>query len=155
MKKGYGLIEVLVTLFIISILMLIEVDLVTKESIRYKRNISLDREECYCNSALHFVENEINDIKNKSLIIKDNNIVLEKENGDKYTIKTEGNNGKYKLIILYDKLIDGNKNKNTIAEDLKDVKINKNKNVVYIYIESLKGKKFYKCIGLNQNIEDT
>ena len=154
MKKGYGLIEVLVTLFIISILMVIEVDLVTKESIRYKRNIALDREECYCNGALHFVENEINDIKNKGVIIEDNNIVLKKENGDNYTIKSEENNGKYKLVILYDKVIDSNINKNIIVEDLKSVKIKRNKNVVYIYLESLQGKKFYRCIGLNQNIED-
>ena len=154
MKKGYGLIEVLVTLFIISILMVIEVDLVTKESIRYKRNIALDREECYCNGALHFVENEINDIKNKGVIIEDNNIVLKKENGDNYTIKSEENNGKYKLVILYDQVIHSNINKNIIVEDLKSVKIKRNKNVVYIYLESLQGKKFYRCIGLNQNIED-
>lgn len=154
MKKGYGLIEVLVTLFIISILMVIEVDLVTKESIRYKMNIALDREECYCNGALHFVENEINDIKNKGVIIEDNNIVLKKENGDNYTIKSEENNGKYKLVILYDKVIHSNINKNIIVEDLKSVKIKRNKNVVYIYLESLQGKKFYRCIGLNQNIED-
>ena len=154
MKKGHGLIEVLVTLLIISILMLIEVNLLTKESIRYKRNICLDREECYCNSALHFVENEINDIQNRSITITDNNIILKKQNGDKYTIQPQNYNGKYKLIILYDKVIGGNNNKNTIVENLKSVKMKKNKNVVYIYIESLQGKKFYKCVGLNQNIED-
>ena len=100
------------------------------------------------------MENEINDIKNKGVIIEDNNIVLKKENGDNYTIKSEENNGKYKLVILYDKVIHSNINKNIIVEDLKSVKIKRNKNVVYIYLESLQGKKFYRCIGLNQNIED-
>lgn len=155
MKKGYGLIEVLVTLFIISVLMLIEVNLVAKESIRYKRNISLDREECYCNNALNFIENEINDIRNRNLSITDNNIVLKKKNGDEYIIKSEEYGGKYKIRIFYYRAIGGKDNNNTIVENLKNVNVKKNKNVMYIYIETLQGKKFYKCIGLNQNIKDT
>ncbi|EDS77891.1 putative conserved protein [Clostridium botulinum C str. Eklund] len=154
MKKGYGLIEVLVTLFIISMVMLVEINMITKESIRYKKSISLDREECYCNNALNFVENEINDIENRSVSITNKEIVLKKQNGDVYTIRSRGKEGNYKLVILYDKLQNDRINCNIIVENLKNIKIQKRKNVVFIDIESLKGKKFYKCIGLKQNIKD-
>lgn len=154
MKKGYGLIEVLVTLFIMSTLMLVEVNLVTKESVKYKKNIYLDREECCCNSALYFLDNEIHDVKNKSLKVDENSIILKKQNGDIYTIKPEKRSNGTRLVIFYYKVLEHKQFKNIIQEKLKDVKINKNKNTVCIFIESFKGKKFYKCIGVDPNIED-
>ncbi|KGM96877.1 prepilin-type cleavage/methylation domain-containing protein [Clostridium botulinum] len=151
MKKGYSLIEVLFSLCILSIIFVVEINMLSKENLRYKRNVIEDREECYCTNALDFIENEINDIKNKRIIIDENSIVLQKLDGDINKIDSiSKGNGEGKIRILYDKAQNDKTICNIIVEGIKKFTILKKKNVIFISIESLKGRNFEKCIGLRK-----
>ncbi|AYF54953.1 type II secretion system protein [Clostridium botulinum C] len=151
MKKGYSLIEVLFSICILSIIFAVEINMLLKENFRYKRNVIEDREECYCTSALEFIENEINDAENKRIIIDENSIILQKLNGDINKIDSIlRGNGEGKVRIIYDKAENHKTVYNIIVEGIKKFTILKRKNVIFISIESLKGRNFEKCIGLRK-----
>lgn len=151
MKKGYSLIEVLFSICILSIIFALEINMLLKENFRYKRNVIEDREECYCTNALEFIENEINDAENKRIIIDENSIILQKLNGDINKIDSIlRGNGEGKVRIIYDKAENHKTVYNIIVEGIKKFTILKRKNVIFISIESLKGRNFEKCIGLRK-----
>lgn len=156
MKKGHTLIELVITMSIISTLFIFQTDILTRVTKNYKKIIFEDREESYCREALRFIEKEIHDIKNKNIKIEENTLILKKITGDKNTIKLiRRSNGKSKIIIIYDKTTNNRKDSNVIIENINDCRIRKNRNIIFVSIKSKEGRKYERCFGIGENKRDS
>lgn len=151
MKKGFTLLELIIALSVASILITIETNLLSRQSINFEKFISEDRENSYCMEALRFIEGEINALDNKKVLISNNEITILKNNDDKNTIKcVKQSNGKLKVVMVYDPI---NKVRNTsvaIVENVDEFKIEENKNIIFVSICTDGGKKYERCFGIEE-----
>ena len=148
MKKGFTLIELIISLAIVFMIILIEIQIFSKEVYTFKDFIKSNRNEVYSKEALRFIEGEINDFNNKTIKVYDDKILFEKYNGDKNTLKlykmTNGNN---KIVISYYKALTSKITTNTVVDDIKDLNISYKTNLVYLSIYTLTGEKYERCLG--------
>lgn len=155
MKKGCTLIELVITISIISTLFIFETDILTRVTKNYKKIIIEDRQESYCREALRFIEMEIHDIGNKNIKIEKDTLILKKSNGNKNRIKLmRKSNGKSKIIIIYDNNKTNRQTEDTIVENIKDFKIIEDRNLIFISIKSREGRKYERCFGIEKNKRD-
>lgn len=151
MKKGFTLLELIIALSIASILITIETNILSSQSISYEKFISKDRESSYCMEALRFIEGEINALDNKKILISDHEITILKNNDDKNTIKgVKQPDGKLKVVMVYDTV---NSSKNTsvaIVEDVEEFNIVEKKNTIFVSICTDGGKKYERCFGIRE-----
>ncbi|MCY6370331.1 type II secretion system protein [Clostridium ganghwense] len=155
MKRGFTLIELVISLSIISILTLVMTNMVFREVKNYKSVIREDRYENYSQEALRFIETEVKDVRNKAIRIENSKLIIEKVNGDTNTIeKRSMSQNKCKIIIDYFKYINSTYKPVSIVEDIKDFTIYKNKNIIYVTIKTNNGEIFERCIGLKERKED-
>jgi len=148
LKKGFTLIELIISLAIVFMIILIEIQIFSKEVYTFKDFIKSNRNEVYSKEALRFIEGEINDFNNKTIKVYDDKILFEKYNGDKNTLKlykmTNGNN---KIVISYYKALTSKITTNTVVDDIKDLNISYKTNLVYLSIYTLTGEKYERCLG--------
>ncbi|KOA20956.1 hypothetical protein CLHOM_05440 [Clostridium homopropionicum DSM 5847] len=148
MKKGFTLMELIISLAIVFMVILIEIKIFSQEVYTFKEFIKSNRNEVYSREALRFIEGEINDFNNKTIKVYDDKILFEKINGDKNTLKlykmTNGNN---KIVISYYKALTSKITTNTVVDDIKDLNISYNANLVYLSIFTLNGEKYERCFG--------
>jgi len=148
LKKGFTLIELIISLAIVFMIILIEIQIFSKEVYTFKDFIKSNRNEVYSKEALRFIEGEINDFNNKTIKVYDDKILFEKYNGDKNTLKlykmTNGNN---KIVISYYKALTSKITTNTVVDDIKDLNISYKANLMYLSIYTLNGEKYERCLG--------
>lgn len=152
MKKGVTLIELVVALSITSILLVIGLKTFSKDVFTYKKLIKVDREESYAVEALRFIEGEIYDLHNNYIKVQGNTLMIKKSNGDKNLIRAVNkDHGKVRLVITYDKVVNANKVTNTITEDIKAFQIEEDKNLIFISIDTMEGRKYERCFGIRED----
>jgi prepilin-type N-terminal cleavage/methylation domain-containing protein len=78
MKKGFTIIEVIVAMGIGITILLIEINMLSTQAIKYKKFIKADREESYCREALRFIEGEVYALDNKSVKVNEDTIIIKK-----------------------------------------------------------------------------
>jgi len=148
LKKGFTLIELIISLAIIFMVILIEIKIFSQEVYTFKEFIKLNRNEIYSREALRFIEGEVNDSNNKFIKVYNDKIIFEKNNGDKNTLKlNKQTNGNNKIVISYYKALTSKITTNTIVDDIKDLNINCEINLVYLSIYTLNGEKYERCFG--------
>lgn len=142
MKKGFTLIELIISLSLMLIVASAELTTMEKYMNIYKKTYSLNKEFIYVNEALFFIENEIDE--SQYVRIEDNRIILGRKNISREDC-IELNNNK-NIVIRY-----GNSNNNNnVVKGVKDFFIEKYGNVIYITIVGEKGKRYERCFGIIQ-----
>lgn len=160
-KKGFTLIETTIALAITGIILTIVMNSFFNHVKLYKLFVSKDKQENYAKEALRFMEAEINDIQNVEVIFLENRIIIRKarENGGSvYTENTiyapDTKNDRKKIVMLYKPKDTSKTNVQTIVDNIKDFKIYKDENVVYLCIENRNGEKYEKCVGIREVKKD-
>lgn len=150
MKKGFTLLELVISLSIVSVLTMIIIKMFFCEVKNYKNFIRQDRSENYSKEALRFIETQVEDVTNKDIKIEGKKLTIKKKNGDINIIEKKPNsNKKYKIIINYYKNINSTWTPDIIVENIEDFIIYRNKNIIYVTIEIENGVKFERCMELN------
>lgn len=154
MKKGFTLIELIISLAIIFMVILIEIQIFSQEVYTFKEFIKSNRNEVYSREALRFIEGEINDSNNKIIKVYNDKILFEKTNGDKDTLKLyKQTNGNNKIVISYYKALTSKTTTNTVLDDIKDLNISFKVNLVYLSVYTLSGEKYERCFGSRKIVE--
>lgn len=151
MKKGFTIIEVIVAMGIGITILLIDINMLSTQAIKYKKFIKADREESYCREALRFIEGEVYALDNKSVKVNEDTLIIKKLNGDENIIKALKNyNGKFKIVITYNKVKNISKVTDTIIEDVAAFKITLKENLIFISINTLEGENYERCFGIGK-----
>ncbi|MCY6483741.1 prepilin-type N-terminal cleavage/methylation domain-containing protein [Clostridium aestuarii] len=150
MKKGFTLIELIITLFISNIIILMGTNMIFNGALEYKKAIKQDREKNYCTEALRFIETQIEDKDNKDISVNHGELVIKKNTSDKENIikKIKLYKKADKLQITYYKKDNFKLNTNTIINNIEQFDVYRDKNVIYVGIESESGKKYERCFGI-------
>lgn len=152
MKKGYTLIELIIAMGVITILLTLEVSMLSRQALKYKRFIKNDREESYCREALRFIEGELYALNNKSITVNGDTLVIKKVSGDENTIKgMRKYNGRLKIVITYNKIKNSSKVTDTIVEDIEGFQIKERENLIFISINTSEGKEYERCFGIEKD----
>lgn len=151
MKKGFTLIELLVVIAISSMLICLELTIISSLIFSYKSTVKNDREKFYIKDGLLFIESKA--VNNESILIDNGNEILIKKT--EYTqdriiryIYKIYLSGKGEIMIGYNE--DGiDHGKNVITGGVKEFKVEIKKRILYIQIVSNGGTVFEKCIAIN------
>lgn len=155
LKKGVTLIELIIALFIGSVIVTIEFSSFSNSIKNYKEAIINDREEVYSREALRFIESEIIDVKNKTITIENNKLILKKSNGDMNIIKvSRKSKDEFKIVIEYDKVTSNINTTDTIVEGVGGFKVKEDKNLIYVEINTTYGDKYKRCFGSSKVEKD-
>jgi prepilin-type N-terminal cleavage/methylation domain-containing protein len=151
LKKGITLIELIIALFIGSVIVIIELSLFSSSIKDYRESIINDREEIYSREALRFVESEIVDVKNKFIKVRNDELILKKTSGDINIIKeVSKSNGQSKIVVEYDKVTTSINTTDTILEGIKEFKVKGVDNLIYVEIHTDNGDRYERCFGSNK-----
>ncbi|WP_052246053.1 prepilin-type N-terminal cleavage/methylation domain-containing protein [Clostridium tyrobutyricum] len=142
-KKGFTVIEILITISIISIITTVETKAILKYMKLNSMEISSSREKFYIDEAFMIIENQIDSAK--YIEIKDNMIALNRyDNRGWDYIKNKNST----LVLSY-----GYTNyytNNRILKHISDFKITQMENVCYMQIKTEKGNVYKKCFGIER-----
>ncbi|MCM8711029.1 type II secretion system GspH family protein [Clostridium sp. SYSU_GA19001] len=143
MKKGFTLLEVIVSAGIASILVSILIPIFLKYNLIYKENTKEYREYFYCFEALMFIEQEINNGKN----VRINNNVIQINYSDGITKKyiQQNTNGCIVLVHTENNVV---KAVNNILNNISSFTVVQKRNTTYICITARSGERYERCFGI-------
>ena len=147
MKKGFTLIELILSLGILSIIIVLSLNFLIRDVSYYKRVVSSSKNHFYINEAIFFIENEIK-YNNESIDVLNNTIIIfKKENKNRKRILQQNN----KIVLITEKLYgetyyaEGN---NNIIKKISKFLVEKYKNTIYILIKSEDGEEYKRCFQI-------
>lgn len=154
MKKGFTLIELVVTIGIVSMLICLELTIFSSFLLSYKRNIKNDRESFYIRDGLSFIECKA--ANNEGILISNNQMQIIKTEYSKDNDKSKDIKYTYAIYLnIKGEIMISYNEKNTplgvnvITSGVKTFNVDINKQILYIHIVSNRGAVFDKCIGIN------
>ncbi|GAA0177236.1 hypothetical protein SH2C18_05020 [Clostridium sediminicola] len=149
MKKGYTLIEVIISITILAIVSSVAISLVTNLLKDHKIMANRSRYSIYAADSFNFIEKEVISSENETIYLKSNRIYLLRYDEDYSYIDVYGSGGDKKLRISYYKKKNGytSVTRNTIMENILDYKFNQKGKLLFLELTTYNGEKFYKCIG--------
>lgn len=143
-KKGFTLIEIMLVSAIIAIITSIQVVIMCKYMKIYRQEISSSREAFYINEAFNMIKQQIDD--GRYISVKDNKISIrrsDKEETD-YIRKDRDSD----IIMSYGNMYSSSTD--NILKSIKDFKVEKDKKVLYISIETKKGNVYKRCFAIER-----
>lgn len=142
MKKGFTLIETLISAALIGTIIAYEAMIFGKYIIIHKKIINQQETERYVEEAFGFIENELENCSN--IRITENTLILvSSEDANEESIKLKVENS---LVIEY--LYNSGKYYNVIANYIKDFGVFIHGKVLYLSLTDTNGKKYERCYGL-------
>jgi prepilin-type N-terminal cleavage/methylation domain-containing protein len=145
MKRGYTLIEVVVALSLISILLSTVILVFSRLRIEFSHKIDENRESYYFNEALMFIEDELGK-GGIAVNIEHNSIHIVYDECDKKIIEQKDD----ELIVRYGTTYSMNKSYNKIACGILEFQVNERGNLIYVKINSKKGRSKERCFVLKR-----
>ncbi|WP_027624691.1 prepilin-type N-terminal cleavage/methylation domain-containing protein [Clostridium lundense] len=146
MKKGFSLIEILISISIISIISLAGIRSLIIYLNLYRKESNHIMEEFYVDQAFIFIEQQL-DAAESIDIFKNNKDVNEiKVNNKDKSNYIKLKNGK--LVISYNK--SNSKYSNTIMYDVKSFLVEGVCNTVYVKIKTKYGREYERCFGIRK-----
>ncbi|MBI6873058.1 prepilin-type N-terminal cleavage/methylation domain-containing protein [Clostridium aciditolerans] len=143
-KKGFTLIELMIVTALIGIIASIQVIIISKYMRIHRQEINESREYFYVNEAFMIIENQINNAKYAE--ISDNRITIKRYDGKgcDYIRKDRDSD----IIISYGAVY--SPTTNNIFKNAKEFIVEEKGRVLYITIETRKGKVYKRCLGLER-----
>lgn len=143
-KKGFTLIELMIVTALIGIISSIQVIIISKYMKIHRQEIKESREYFYVNEAFMIIESQINNARYTE--ISDNRITIKRydDKGCDYIRKDRDSD----IIISYGAVY--SPTTNNILKNVKEFIVEEKGRVVYITIETRKGKVYKRCLGLER-----
>ncbi|AKN34011.1 hypothetical protein Ccar_25525 [Clostridium carboxidivorans P7] len=144
-KKGFTLIELMLVVSIIGIITSVQAVVMLKYMKIHRQEINSIREAFYINEAFTIIQHEID---NEGYVkIKNNNvIVITRKNGGGFNyIRTNRNSD---IIVSY--YSEYYSTTNNILKNVKNFKVEKDRHVLYVSIETKKGNVYRRCFPLKR-----
>jgi prepilin-type N-terminal cleavage/methylation domain-containing protein len=144
MKKGFTLLEVLVSLAIASVVTALVSTLFLKYNSLYSTSNKYNRDYFYSSEALMFIQNEIRN----SMSVSVNNNIIEIKYSDGIVKKYIKYNGAGSLVIVH---TENNINMavNNILTNVNNFSVFQKSNIIYVSILINGGEKYERCFGIN------
>lgn len=143
MKKGFTLLELIVSIGIASILVSILISMFLKYNYIYSINTKEYREYFYCSEALMFIEHEVNNSK----YVKISNNIIELNYADGITKKYIQLNTKGSIVIIHTEN-NTTKTVNNILNNIRDFSVIQKRNTIYVCITDNSGERYERCFGV-------
>lgn len=149
MKKGFTLLEVLLSLAVSNIMIILLLSMLLKYNTAYTNITKEYKEYFYSTEALMYIQNEI--LNSQYVVVSNNRIDIYYPNGIK-----DGVNKKYiqlnyanNLIVNYykDELYMGT---NNILKGLLEFNVSQKNNTIYVSLTLKNGEKYERCFSINQ-----
>lgn len=149
MKKGYTLIEVIISITILTLVSSVGVSLLVNMLKDNNTLVAWSRNSIYAADSFNFIEKEIMSSENKTIDLNSNRIRLSRYDEDYSYIDVYGIGRDKKLRISYYKEKNGYTSitRNIIMENILDYKFNQKGKLLFLEIKTFNGEKYYKCIG--------
>lgn len=150
-KKGFTLIELVLMVSIIGMITSVQAVVMFKYMKIYRQEINSSRESFYMEEAFTIIQNEIND--GEYVKIKNNNVIVIKVKPD----KKGSNNEKLEYIrtdrdsdIIVSYGSEYHSRTDNILKNVKNFKVEKDRQVLCVSIESKKGNVYKRCFPLER-----
>lgn len=143
MKKGFTLIEVIISIALITFLLCWQLPIAIKYLKAFNISINESKDSFYVNQAFDFIEMVADDAK--AVSVKNNIIELVRKDGtgsDWIRLDPYGN-----VIISYHQCYYGTVN--NVIKDVGSFEALKSGKTILISISTKEGKKYNKCISIN------
>lgn len=143
-KKGFTLIELMLVVTIIGMITSIQVIIMYKYAKIYRQEIILSREAFYVDEAFYMIKQQIDDAKYIS--VKENKIAIIRsdKNETDYIRKDKDSD----IILSYGNMYSSTTD--NILKSIKDFKVEKEKRILYISIETKKGNIYKRCFVIER-----
>lgn len=148
MKKGFTLIELVVTMAIAAILLSFEVAVFTKHINDFQRSIEVNKQNSFCDEFFVIIEQLISENVSEIEVIN-NNIVIKCSNNQKKIIQYKSTSNKI-LVDYYDAVGNDFSAANVICSNIKEMTVKKKSEVLYVSIINNKGVQFERCFGIKK-----
>ncbi|WPC40928.1 type II secretion system protein [Clostridium sp. JS66] len=144
-KKGFTLIELMLVVSIIGMITSVQAVVMCRYMKIYRQEINSSRESFYINEAFSFIQYQINDAK--YVKIKNNNVIVirRKKGGGFNYIRTDRDSD---IIVSY--YSEHYSTTNNILKNVKNFKVEKDRKVLYVSIETKKGNVYKRCFPLER-----
>lgn len=141
-SKGITIIEIIISIGIISLLIASVTKLFSRCYIYYVKDVKEKSDYFGVSDSFMFIDNKISDAKKKSVQVSENKLFITDYDDEKYEIYfTSGDldmsyyeSGKYKAT-------------NVMLKDIKSFTVQRTGNVIFIKIITNQNKGYEKCIG--------
>lgn len=140
-KRGFTLIELIISLSLIATISLIEIKNLALNNKIYYMEVNRNLEEFYINEAFTFIEYKINTSTSVEIISKHGRSMIKLTSDRKSFIELYGST----LIISYDN--EYPMDYNNIMYSIKGFNIEEKDNVLYIKIIDKYGEEYERCFG--------
>ncbi|MDD3225468.1 MAG: type II secretion system protein [Clostridium sp.] len=147
MRKGFTLIELVVSMAIASILLSFECAIFVKCIGYYNKNIIAIRDASYCKEAMLIV-NHIMNSNPKEISLKDNGIYVKESDGSIKIIKE--NPISSKLVVDYYDVYGNFKTTNIVSNNIKNMETFQKGNFICVNLIDSEGKSIRKCFGIKK-----
>lgn len=143
-RKGFTIIEILMTLSIICIITTVQTCVILKYMKLNREEINLSRDTFYADEGFEIIKSEIESAK--YIKIKNNIIAINRSDnkGWDYIKKNKESN----IIIIYAFTSSGVSN--NILKNVSEFNVTNRNNVCYIDIKTKKGNIYKKCFGIDR-----
>lgn len=143
-KKGFTIIEIMIVTALIAIITTSQVVVISRYMKLHRSEIKLSREGFYINEAFMIIEYQINSAK--YIDVKNNAIVLRRSDDTGYDYIRKDRDSD--IIISYGSIYSSTTN--NIIKQIKDFKIERINNVLYLFIETKEGNLYKRCFGIER-----
>ncbi len=143
-KKGFTLIELMLVVSIIGMITSIQIVIMGRYMKIHRQEINSSRESFYINEAFIIIQHEIDD--GKYIKIKNNNVIVIRSYKERFDyIKKDKDSD---IIISYGS--EYVSTSNNILKNIKDFKVEKDGQILYVSIETKKGNVYRRCFPLER-----
>jgi prepilin-type N-terminal cleavage/methylation domain-containing protein len=143
-KKGFTLIELMLVVSIIGMITSIQVVIMCRYMKIHRQEINSSRESFYINEAFIIIQHEIDD--GKYVKIKDNNVIVIRSYKERFGYIRKDLDSD--IIISYGS--EYASTSNNILKNIKNFKVEKDEQILYVSIETKKGNVYRRCFPLER-----
>lgn len=144
MKKGFTIIELLVSMVLICLMTFSIITMALKFDGKYKKEVLSSREDFYIREALLYIEEQIEN-DTQYVVAQNDTIELVRTDGIHTDFISKSNANK--LVIIY-KQYNSYLSTNDIMKGVSDFQVNVNNKIIIITIKGENGEVFERCLGI-------
>lgn len=144
MKKGFALIELMLVISIIGMITSVQAIIMYRYMKVHRQEINSSRESFYIDEAFNFIQHQINDAE--YVKIKNNNVIIIRSKKQRFDyIRADRDSD---IIISYGSQYYSSTN--NILKNVKSFKVERDRQILYVYIETEKGNVYERCFPLER-----
>lgn len=151
MKKGFTLIELIASMAISAVLLSFAAVVFTKYLNNFQKYNYTEKLNSFCDEFFIIFEQHISE-NMQQIEVSNNDVIIMYSNNQKKKIHYD-NESKKIFVNYYDEEKKCFTTANVICTNVKEMRVNKKENVLYINVINNRGVKFERCFGIKKLYE--